>query len=233
MRWLACGLLLLAPSLAAATVSAEHYQAFWLWAGVRPQPVLAQAQTLYLLQGEVRRDGGLVALGPPVSSLKFPRLWLSYRVQTLAWSPGVMRDLLRQRAAWQAAGNPVIGLQIDFDAGTADLADYAAFLRHLRVELPDDCRLSVTGLLDWSANGEVAVLNGLAGTVDELVVQTYRGRQTVTGYQAYLPPLLRLTLPFKLGLVQGGEWEPAWQQRLAELPNYRGEVVFLLNPSAA
>lgn len=223
----------MAQPLAAATVSAEQYQAFWLWAGVQPQPVLARAEVLYLLQGEVRRDGQLVALGPPVSRLKFPQLWLSYRVQTLSWSSGVMRDLLRQRAAWQAAGNPVIGLQIDFDAATSDLAGYAAFLRRLRAELPDDCRLSITGLLDWSANGEVAVLNGLADTVDELVVQTYRGRQTVTRYHAYLPALLRLTLPFKLGLVQGGEWEPAWQQRLAELPNYGGEVVFLLNPSSA
>lgn len=222
----------MAQPLAAATVSAEQYQAFWLWAGVQPQPVLARAEVLYLLQGEVRRDGQLVALGPPVSRLKFPQLWLSYRVQTLSWSSGVMRDLLRQRAAWQAAGNPVIGLQIDFDAATSDLAGYAAFLRRLRAELPEDCRLSITGLLDWSANGEVAVLNGLADTVDELVVQTYRGRRTVTDYHAYLPPLLRLTLPFKLGLVQGGAWTPVWQQRLAGLPNYRGEVVFLLNPAS-
>lgn len=224
---------MLARPLAAATVMAERYQAFWLWAGVRPQSVLAQAQTLYLLQGEVRRDGELVVLGPPVSRLKFPQLWLSYRVQTLSWPDGVLRDLLRQRAAWQAAGNPVIGLQIDFDAATAHLAQYAGFLRRLRAQLPDDCQLSVTGLLDWSANGEVAELNGLKGTVDELVVQTYRGRQTVTRYTAYLPSLLRLTLPFKLGLVQGGEWDPAWQRRLARLPNYAGEVVFLLNPSSA
>lgn len=205
MRWLvwAVALWWALPSVA-GTVAAAQYQAFWLWAGVRPQPVLGQAQTLYLLQGEVRRDGELVALGPPVARLRFPRLWLSYRVQTLAWSEAVLRDLLRQREAWQAAGNPVIGLQIDFDAATANLAQYATFLRRLRASLPTDCKLSVTGLLDWSANGEVAVLNGLAGTVDELVVQTYRGRQTVTRYHAYLPALLRLTLPFKLGLVQGG-----------------------------
>lgn len=235
VRRLIWGLLLLglARPLTAATVLAEQYQAFWLWAGVRPQPALAQAQTLYLLQGEVRREGKLVALGPPVSRLTFPQLWLSYRVQTLSWSDAVVRDLLRQRAAWLAAGNPVIGLQIDFDAGTANLAAYARFLRQLRASLPAECRLSVTGLLDWSANGEVAVLNDLTGVVDELVVQTYRGRQTVSRYQAYLPALLHLTLPFKLGLVQGGEWDTGWQRRLAHLPNYGGEVVFLLNPPSA
>jgi hypothetical protein len=36
-------------------------------------------------------------------------------------------------------------------------------------------------------------------------------------------------LPFKVGLVQGGDWrEPAG---LAEEPNFRGYVVFLLNPA--
>ena len=39
--------------------------------------------------------------------------------------------------------------------------------------------------------------------------------------------------PFKLGLVQGGEWDTGWQRRLAHLPNYGGEVVFLLNPPSA
>ena len=67
--------------------------------------------------------------------------------------------------------------------------------------------------------------------VDELVVQTYRGRQTVTDYQRYLPALQQLTLPFKLGLVQHGQWQPDWQRQFARQPNYQGEVVFLVNNS--
>ena len=67
------------------------------------------------------------------------------------------------------------------------------------------------------------------GVVDELVVQTYRGRNTVTDYQHYLPALKRLTLPFKLGLVQHGQWQPHWQQAFRRQPNYRGEVVVLVN----
>ena len=235
MRTLLLGLLLLLCGCEppqSELVDAAHYRAFWLWGGVRPQPVLHQAELLYLLQGEVRARSRGVALEPqglPPSRLKVPRLWLSYRVATLEWPQGVVRDLLRQRAAWQAHGNWVVGIQIDFDAATPRLADYARFLRQLRRQLPADCALSITGLLDWGANGDLATLNGLAGVVDELVVQTYRGRHTVTDYQHYLPALKRLTLPFKLGLVQHGQWQPHWQQAFRRQPNYRGEVVFLVN----
>ena len=38
---------------ARATVEANQYRQFWLWAGVRPQPVLQQADRLYLHQGEI------------------------------------------------------------------------------------------------------------------------------------------------------------------------------------
>jgi Tfp pilus assembly protein PilN len=213
-------------------VDAASYRQFWLWAGVTPQPVLHQAQRLYLLQGHISQHGDAVSLQPqglPPSTLKVPELWLSYRVATLDWQPGVVRDLLRQRTAWQAKGNRVIGIQIDFDAATPRLAGYADFLRQLRQQLPADCQLGITGLLDWSANGDVTTLNGLSGVVDELVVQTYRGRTTVDHYEQYLPALRRLTLPFKLGLVQDGVWNPDWQRQFASQPNYRGEVVFLLN----
>lgn len=213
-------------------VDAALYRQFWLWAAVKPQPVLHQAQRLYLLQGHISQQGDGVRLQPqglPPSPLKVPELWLSYRVATLDWQPGVVRDLLRQRAAWQAKGNRVIGIQIDFDAATPQLAGYADFLRGLRRQLPAGCQLGITGLLDWGANGDVATLNALAGVVDELVVQTYRGRTTVEHYEQYLPALKRLTLPFKLGLVQDGVWNPEWQRQFAAQPNYRGEVVFLLN----
>ncbi len=213
-------------------VDAANYRQFWLWGAVKPQPVLRQAQRLYLLQGHISQQGEAVRLQPqglPPSPLKVPELWLSYRVATLEWQPGVVRDLLRQRAAWQAKGNRVIGIQIDFDAATPKLAAYAEFLQQLRRQLPADCQLGITGLLDWGANGDVTTLNGLSGVVDELVVQTYRGRATVDHYTHYLPALRRLTLPFKLGLVQDGEWQPEWQRQFARQPNYRGEVVFLLN----
>lgn len=216
-------------------VDARQHQAFWLWSGVRPQPVMREATTLYLLQGEIRAPAAgqpatLVARGVQPVALSVPTLWLSYRVAALEWSPVVLSQLLTQWRHWRALGNHVAGIQIDFDAATPKLAHYADFLRQLRQQLPAECGLSITGLLDWSARGDVAVLNGLSGVVDELVVQTYRGRTTEPGYHAYLPALARLQIPFRIGLVQYGAWDRSWLPRLAQMPAYRGSVVFLLNP---
>ncbi|WP_236757868.1 hypothetical protein [Aeromonas cavernicola] len=47
---------LLLSTLAAplrASVDASNYHAFWLWSATRYQPVVAQASTLYLHQGEI------------------------------------------------------------------------------------------------------------------------------------------------------------------------------------
>lgn len=96
--------------------------------------------------------------------------------------------------------------------------------------MPADTQLSVTGLLDWAETGDVGTLNRLGGVIDELVVQTYQGRSTVTRYAEYLPALMKLQIPFRLGLVQYGQWDELWQRRLAASAYYRGNVVFLVNP---
>ena len=214
-------------------VDATRYQDFWLWAAVRPQPILHQAQTLYLHQGEVaRRQGKVVFLrqGIPPSQLRVNRVWLAFRMTTLELSDRHLNRILKLREKWRRQGNQVVGIQIDFDAKSYQLAGYVAFLTQLRARLPEDCQLSITGLLDWSKTGDVSALNRLQGKLDEVVVQTYQGRSTITNYAEYLPALMKLTLPFRVGLVQHGKWEPQWQQRLATSPYYRGEVVFLVNP---
>ena len=64
--------------------------------------------------------------------------------------------------------------------------------------------------------------------MDEVVVQTYQGRHTIENYSAYLPRVSQLNLPFKIGLIQGGNWDaPSY---IAESPWFRGYVVFLQNP---
>lgn len=231
MKRLFALLLLCCAATAQAAVDAADYRVFWLWAAVRPQPVLHQASELYLHQGEIRLVGGkpyLARQGPPVGKLNAPALWLSVRVMNPELPDDLLASLLRLRQRWTDAGNRVAGIQIDFDAASRRLDSYGDFLRQVRQKLPPDCRLSVTGLLDWAKTGDIAQLNQLP--VDEIVIQTYQGRHTVPGYQAYLPPLLNLRVPFRIGLVQHGEWDAAWQQRLARSPYYRGEVVFLLNP---
>ncbi|MEA3016728.1 MAG: hypothetical protein QOI38_1450 [Sphingomonadales bacterium] len=211
-------------------VDARRHDAFWLWSGVRPQPALAGAKTLYLLDGEIlaARPDRYVDLRPGVPRLPDTQLWLVVRTDTLAWPRAALPALVARLERWAAAGNRVEGLQLDFDAATRGLDAYAAFLREIRRGLPARYRLSITGLMDWSANGDPAALAALSGTIDEAVIQTYRGRATIPGYEAYFRRMRRFPLPFRVGLVQGGEWRAP--PGLAAEPNFRGYVVFLLNP---
>ena len=214
---------------AAPVVDARAYDSFWLWAGIGPRPelaaVLARAKRVYLLDGEIKANGRFLAQRPAVPNVRGADVWLVVRVETLVWPSAVHRQLLTQLTRWRAAGNRVAGVQIDFDAGTKHLANYAAFLRALRAELPRDCRLGITGLLDWSANGDPAGLTQLAGTVDEVVIQIYQGRHVIPGYAGYLARLDRLPIPFRVGLLEGGEWRAP--PNLTANPRFRGYVVFL------
>jgi len=214
----------------AIPVVADRYDAFWLWAGVRPQPVLKQARQIYLLQGEVVAGDPvrLIAQRPAIPHITGPEVWMVVRVQTLRWTPHIYDQLLAQLTRWQAAGNHVVGIQIDFDAHTRHLADYAAFLGDLRHRLPGGCKLGITGLLDWSANGDPMGLDALAGIVDEVVLQIYQGHHVIPGYADYLRRLDRLPIPFRIGLLQGGDWLPP--PALVTNPRFRGYVVFLTNP---
>lgn len=208
-------------------VDPRDYQAFFLWPGVAPPTWLGQAREVYLLAGEVRHqaDSRFVPLRA-TPRVPGPVLWLVVRVERLDWQEAITREVLRTIALWEAAGNRIAGLQIDFDAATRGLDRYAAFLTDLRARLPARWKLSITGLLDWSAGGDPRALRRLAGVIDEIVVQTYQGRHTIPGYERYLASLRRLAMPYRVGLVEGGAWRaPA---SLADDPNFRGYVVFLL-----
>jgi hypothetical protein len=195
---------------------------------VRPQPLLESAIRIYLLAGEVTHQPvRLVAQRPAVPRVKGPELWMVFRVETLDWPPLAYDQLLAQLDRWRAAGNRVTGLQIDFDAATRGLKSYADFLADLRRRLPAGTKLGVTGLLDWSANGDPAGLDALAGTVDEVVLQIYQGRRVIPGYRAWLGRLGRMKVPFRIGLLQGGEWDAP--PRLETNPMFRGYVMFLVN----
>ena len=222
-----------APAMA-QSVHAEDYDAFWLWAGVTPQPLLAKAHTLYILQGQIAAARGghgelrMIAQGPAVGPVRQgQKVWLVYRAHTLGWTPAIYAQMLARIGHWRAAGDPIAGVQVDFDARTRHLDAYADFLREVRAHLPAEDRLSITGLLDWGGERDPADLNALGGVVDEMVIQTYQGRRTIPGYGAYLNRLDRLTFPFKIGLIQDGDWRaPA---DLASNPWFRGYVVFLKN----
>jgi hypothetical protein len=190
---------------------------------------LANARTLYVLDGAVLERGGKVRFRPQRSALptiQGPDVWLVLRTDTLAWPPEAYALVLRHLAQWREEGNRVVGVQVDFDARTAELHRYAEFLRGLRGQLPRDARLSVTGLMDWGANADPAALGALAGIVDEVAIQTYQGRTTIPGTERYLTRLDGFPIPFRIGVVEGGAWrEPAG---LRANPRFRGYVVFLL-----
>lgn len=218
--------------MASPIVDARDYDSFWLWAGVKPQPVLSTAKQIYLLQGQVsaRPHVRLVSQRPAPPRVAHADLWMVVRVDTLRWTPAIYDQVLAQLERW-AAGNRLVGLQIDFDARTRHLDEYGAFLRDLRQRLPARYRLSVTGLLDWSANGDPAGLQALGGVADELVLQIYQGRRVIPGYRDYFGGVDGLTMPFRIGLLQGGEWTPP--AGLEQHPMFRGYVVFLVNPVAS
>ncbi len=192
--------------------------------------MLNSARSIYILSGEIKADTPVrfVLLRPQAPHIQHADVWMVVRAETLHWTPDVTAQLLHQLDGWNRAGNRLVGLQIDFDARTRHLDEYAEFLRQLRLRLPKQYRLSITGLLDWSANGDPQGLAALSGTVDEVVLQVYQGRSTIKGYKGYLTRLHALPMPFRIGLVQGGEWKPP--KGLAKIPNFRGYVVFLLNP---
>jgi len=230
------GALMGARGAAANTVDAANYDAFWLWGGVQPQPVLQQARCVYVLQGQIEAKHGdesqirFIAQGGTVPHRQPTGVWLAYRVHTLRWTPREYAILLAQLRRWQQAGNHVTGVQIDFDARTLHLQEYVDFLRQLRQFLPAEYRLGITGLMDWSSRADPNQINQLREIVDEVVVQTYQGRRTIENYADYLPRVSQLNLPFKIGLIQGGNWDPP--SYIAESPWFRGYVVFLQNPRA-
>jgi hypothetical protein len=212
----------------AERVDARDYDSFWVWAGVDPGLRAEHARTIYLLDGEVRagEEGRFIDLRPNVPHLRSAEVWLVIRTDTLDWRKGVVESLGPRTEAWVSAGNRVAGVQIDFDARTRHLADYASFLQRVRSVLPRRYKLSITGLMDWSANGDPGALVRMKGIVDEIVIQTYQGRSTIWGYEHYFERMRGFPIPFKVGLVENGRWiEPA---ALRSEPNFTGYVVFLL-----
>lgn len=180
-----------------------------------------------MLWGEVRRrDPARVAvLRPEPPRNPGPEIWLVIRAERLDWREGVYERLLDEVDRWRTRGNRMAGVQIDFDAATLRLGDYAGFLRDLRRRLPEDLQLSATGLMDWSSGAGAEDLAALGEVLDEVVIQTYQGRATIPGYRRYLRSLERLEMPYRLGLIEGGEWEAP--PGLARDAYFRGYVVFL------
>ncbi|WP_099186710.1 DUF3142 domain-containing protein [Sphingobium fuliginis] len=216
----------------AERVDPAGYEAFYLWPGVRPAKHV-RAKILYLLDGEVRRRGPVrlekLRMGMP--RLPGKKIWLVVRADRLDWNDAVYKTIFDDLHRWREAGNEVVGLQIDFDAATRGIGGYGDFLRDLRQRLHHHWRLSITGLMDWSAHGDPQALARLAGLIDEVVVQTYQGRTTIPGYEDYFRRMESFPIPFRVALIEGGAWQAP--PMLSRHPQFKGYVVFLLSRNSS
>lgn len=208
-------------------VDPADYRAFFLWSGVEPRAEMAQADAVYLLWGELQRGdpARIVAMRRSVPTAQYGERWLVVRADRLDWGEGAYAQLLDAARSWDRDGR-LTGVQIDFDSSTGELRNYAAFLADMRRRLPNGLKLSATGLMDWPANARDADLAAMRGALDEIVIQTYAGTTTIPEYPRYLAAAKRLGMPYRVAVVEGGEW--AAPEHLASDPDFRGYVVFLL-----
>ena len=73
---------------------------------------------------------------------------------------------------------------------------------------------------------DIETLRLFRENINELVIQTYQGSTTIANYQTYLKKVSAIKLPYKIGLVQHGEWNS--NLKLDSDSNFKGYVVFLL-----
>nr|WP_161593694.1 DUF3142 domain-containing protein [Parerythrobacter lutipelagi] len=188
---------------------------------------MERADAVYLLWGELRRGDPdrIVPLRRTVPSGGAGEMWLVVRAERLDWGEPAYAQLSEAARRWDRSGE-LTGVQVDFDSSTGQLGNYANFLGALRAQLPEGMQLSATGLMDWPTNASDADLAALRAALDEIVIQTYRETTTTPDYARYLAATERLQMPFRVAVVQGGEWRaPA---HLAQDPCFKGYIVFLL-----
>jgi hypothetical protein len=207
---------------------------YWAWhPNVHLARVLPDAGKLYLLEGELLQRGGLIRFqrrGFPPSSASTHPVVMVYRLEVMQWPDSLQRQIRQDIDAFIARGSPVWGIQLDFDAATGKLGSYGALLRQVRASLPSQYGLSVTGLMDWASQGNLEDLNALARVASEVVFQTYQGMRPIKDQRRYLQRLSQreLTVPFKIGLIEHGNYDADALEAVRRHPCYRGTVVFLL-----
>lgn len=82
----------------------------------------------------------------------------------------ILQQLQQLTQTWQQLPVKLVGLEIDYDAGNAKLADYVEFLQVLRQQLPTSLSLSVTVLPAWL---NTAALSALRNVTDHTVLQVH------------------------------------------------------------
>lgn len=127
-------------------------------------------------------------------------------------------ELQRIAHVWGAAGIRLAGFEIDHDAASARLDEYARGLAALRARLPSGLSLSITALPAWTSQ---PALVDLLGEVDDVVLQLHavdapraglfdpsRAAARLQAFAAVAKRPFRIALPaYGAALVaSGGDW---------------------------
>jgi hypothetical protein len=207
----------------------------WLWPGAH-LPEQAHVHRLYLLQGFFSaRANRFIDQGENARTLyRVGELMLVYRLDALQSSSALMQQINRDLESWKNRGNNLVGVQLDFDSATGELALYENFLREIRAQLPANYQLSITGLMDWINNSQDSLHLDF---LDEVVLQTYQGTHSVVKLDLYLTRIAQhgvpFAVPFKLGFVEGAPLPQTQLAQIARNPSFRGCVTFLLQRKPA
>ena len=195
---------------------------------------IQDSDSLYLLQGSLNRGRAenptkFTRLGMYPNTLpKNKEIFLVYRLERLALKKELVQIFLQDVYQWSRHENQVAGIQLDFDSPTHGLDQYIAFLKEIREELPSHFRLSVTGLADWPATGNLTEIREIAEITDEIVFQLYAGRSPVKNLNRYLEKFATLKVRFKLGILESMKITTDEFTAVEKSPFFEGYVVFSL-----
>ncbi|MCG8591320.1 MAG: DUF3142 domain-containing protein [Proteobacteria bacterium] len=179
------------------------YESYWLWAGV-PDSRLPGRGAVSVHVGAVAWHGETLwfqAEGAGPRAFPGRSVTVVFRLNGLPPAHELVPLLEAQARRFEAVGNRVAGVQLDYDAPTARLLRYRDTLGEVRAGLDPRWRLSITGLLDWVATGDEHALARVAASVDEIVFQLYQGRDYVAELPHYVARFSRLPFPFAVGLL--------------------------------
>ncbi|VAW76932.1 hypothetical protein MNBD_GAMMA12-1087 [hydrothermal vent metagenome] len=223
--------ILLTSVFAEKVAQSDSSPAYWLWAGHTIKSTHKNS-ILYLHQGHVRNSQDNTRVfykkGFAPHKINAKAMYIVIRMHKLLYDRNYIHALVKLIKHWESKGNIVKGLQLDFDSATAKLLKYSHYLKFVRAILPKQYRLSITGLGDWLVNGQHKHLIAINNSADEIVFQLYQHKTAYKNLESYLSILKSNQLPFKLGLVQQGQYNQIQLKKLTRLPNYQGSIIFTI-----
>ncbi|MBF0308208.1 MAG: DUF3142 domain-containing protein [Magnetococcales bacterium] len=176
---LVAGLFLTACSESASPVVRSHDAYIWQrqWTPALKSAMMESASRIrawHVLAAETDAVGRLSVFAPGKEMLHNGKpvvlvVRFNHALSATEWDPLIVgiADLLGK---WRRADPPVIGLEIDYDAPTAQLREYAHFLAELRPVLDKNVRITLTALPAWLRS---PILLEVLQQADEAVLQVH------------------------------------------------------------